>query len=104
MTKIHTTVEQAVLLLENPESEIWKDILGREGLYQISSFGRVKNLLRYTNYKHRIGNKILKHRINHDGYPCVMFGRKLFRTHRLVAIAFHDNPLNLPEVNHINGI
>ena len=81
--------------------EQWKDIIGYEGLYQISNYGRVKSL----NY-HRSGKEqILK--------PHLWGKKKYFiiglykdgkchqiTIHRLVAQSFLDNPKNLPCVNH----
>ena len=74
--------------------EIWKDIKGYEGLYQISSHGRVKSLFRYK--------KILKPALQTKGYFYVSLCKpnKNFTIHRLVAEAFIPNPDNLPCVNH----
>ena len=83
--------------------EIWKDIQGYEGLYQVSNLGRVKSL----NY-HRSGKEcILKNCIHTNGYLFVNLcsKRKLVKTylvHRLVSQAFIENPKNLPQVNHID--
>lgn len=79
------------------KKEIWKDILGYEGLYQVSNFGRVKSL--------KFGKeRILKLIKDKDGYFIVNLYKnkkiKSFRVHRLVAEAFIDNPDNLPQVNH----
>ena len=88
--------------------EIWKDIKGYEGLYQVSSEGRVKILDRVTTGKggrkyHR-KERILKYRMTHDGYLQVGMsnkdGRKYLSVHRLVAKAFIKNPENKPQVNH----
>lgn len=77
--------------------EHWKDIQGYEGLYSVSDTGLVKT---------HIYNKILKPRIQ-DGYETVVLYRnkknKAFRVHRLVAMAFLDNPNNYEQVNHIDG-
>lgn len=91
--------------------EIWKDIEGYEGLYQISSLGNVKSLSRML--KHNKGGvkvkreTILKHQLT-SGYPsvCLYNGNRVKQAHihRLLAIAFIPNPDNKPEVNHINGI
>ena len=82
--------------------EIWKDIQGYEGKYQVSNLGRVKSL----NYKNYEKERILKYGINTQGYLivclCVNKQRKIFAVHRLVSQAFIDNPNNLPQVNHID--
>ena len=75
--------------------EIWKDIKGYEGKYQISNLGKVKSL---------IGNsKILKPEIRTGYYSVSLMKNKkkhYYRIHRLVAEAFIPNPNNLPMVNH----
>lgn len=86
-------------------AEIWKDVQGYEGLYQVSNLGRVKSLIRgYYWQKERI----LKPRKNHDGYLrftlCKDGKTKTFYIHRLVAVAFIPNPENKPQIDHINAI
>ena len=80
--------------------EIWKDIAGYEGLYQVSNLGRVKSLGNNKNSK----EKILKPFFNRDGYLLVNLCKegksKQYRVHRLVAQAFILNPEDKPEVNH----
>ena len=95
--------------------EIWKDIIGYEGLYQVSNFGRVKSLDKimfvYGCQKDPIQaikkGKILTPRKNSDGYDKVSLTKnkvaKEYFIHRLVAICFLDNPNNYEEVNHIDG-
>ena len=86
--------------LKNNMEEIWKDIVGYEGLYQVSNLGRVKSL----NYKCTKSEKILKTHPQRWGYLLVKLSykdkAKDFQVHRLVASAFLDNPNNLPQVNH----
>lgn len=82
---------------KNLYQEIWKDIEGYEGLYQVSNFGRVKSL--YFGKE-----KILKQSKHKDEYLQVSLSRngkkKTFTIHKLVALAFIPNPDNLLEVNH----
>lgn len=85
--------------------EIWKDIKGYEGLYQISSLGRVKSLKRIDYIGRARKEKILKYGIR-NGYPYVVLccenRKKKYSIHRLVAEHFIDNPLNKSQIDHIN--
>lgn len=93
------------------KTEIWKDIVGYEGYYQVSNLGRIRSLDRTVtsrNTTRTIRGKILKPKINSiNGYNSVMLGMsgvaKYVRVHRVVAQSFIDNPDNKPEINHING-
>ena len=86
--------------------EIWKDIKGYKGLYQVSSLGRVKSLPRDRGNQYSYKTIFLKPRVDKDGYLHVTlrFKGKCKSTsiHRLVAQAFIPNPENKSQVNHID--
>ena len=86
--------------------EEWRDIDGYEGLYQVSDQGRVKSLERKDCLGRIVKERTLKAVVRHDGYVGVnlYFGGKpkTVKVHRLVCQAFHDNPDNKSDVNHIN--
>ena len=88
--------------------EIWRDITGYEGYYQVSSEGRVKSLERKNNYGRTVKERILKPAFDGWGYLvvtlCAGGKRKNLMVHRLVCEAFNDNRDEKPEVNHINEI
>lgn len=89
-------------------NEIWKDIEGYNGLYQISNLGRVKSLGR-RGKGCSLEDRILKHAINKDGYHLVNLKdinhvAKWFTVHRLVAIHFIPNPNDYKEINHKDEI
>lgn len=91
------------------QKEIWRDVVGYEGLYQVSSLGRVRSCERIVKRKD-YGDvlrpqQILKQYDNGIGYLRVVLydnghkKRKLY-VHRLVASAFVKNNLGLPNINH----
>jgi hypothetical protein len=93
--------------------EKFKDIIGYEGLYQISNLGNVKTLKKIINRGDKMKTyfrkeKMLKLTMNKSGYWYVNLScndvSKRISIHRLVAINFIDNLENKPQVNHINGI
>lgn len=97
--------------------EIWKDIEGWQGYYQVSDLGRVRSLERFntltrngTTFKSFIEGKILKISNDKVGYKIISLEssqkkfKKTYKIHRLVSIHFIPNPENKPMVNHINGI
>ena len=97
------------LSLEDMEGEVWKDVVGYEGLYQVSNLGRVKSLDRYviiSDIPRYRKSKIRVQMPSHNGYRRVQVSKegktKYFFVHVLVALAFIPNPENKPEIDHIN--
>lgn len=90
--------------------EVWRDIDGYKGLYQVSNFGNVKSLDKKTKNKNGyriIKGKILKSKLDNHGYLRIGLTKnnkqKFYLIHRLVAIAFLPNQNNYPIINHIDG-
>lgn len=95
------------------EIEIWKDVIGYEGLYQISSLGNIKT------YDKKVWNvsankfsifksKVLKQKTTFSGYKRIGLVKnkkqKFYFIHRILAFAFIENTFNKPFINHIDGI
>jgi len=94
--------------------EIWKDVVGYEGSYQVSNFGGIKSLSRFMKYNNhgKVGYRLAKEIIKRpgktrNGYYMVSLYKndveKKCSVSRLVAIAFISNPENKRTVNHIDG-
>lgn len=87
--------------------EIWKDVVGYEGLYQVSNLGRVRSTDKYDRLGRFHTGKILAIKDNGAGYLTLPLNRdgkhKMMLVHRMVAKAFVDNPNGYPQVNHIDG-
>jgi hypothetical protein len=88
--------------------EEWRDIVGYEGLYEVSNTGLIRSvhrvIVRSTGNKHTVKPKILKPHPDKKGYlRTALSGKGKLRTvkvHREVAKAFHNNPHNKETVNH----
>ena len=98
------------LEVDTMREEVWKDIEGYEGYYQISNMGRVKSLKRTVwdkgGFYRTVAERILKVGKDGKGYSQVTLCKegkgKTYKVHRLVASAFCANPENYNEVNHIS--
>ena len=97
------------------KTEMWKSVIGYESRYEVSDLGSVRSSDRYSRHNtsktgfilHK--GQILKPYTSEKGYSKVDLGdgfgkRKSVSVHRLVAIAFIDNPMNYDQVNHIDGV
>lgn len=89
-------------------AEIWKDIRGYEGLYQVSNLGRIKSTspgLKFV--KGSPSELIMKQSLSSSGYLHVQLYKAhvpaTVLVHKVVAQAFIDNPEGKPEVNHIDS-
>ena len=87
------------------ESEIWKDVVGYEGLYKVSNKGNVHSVARKDSMGRKWGGVTLRPSHNNTGgYLSVDLykngTRKKKRVHRLVAEVFIPNPNNYSEINH----
>ena len=91
-----------------PENEVWKDIVGYEGFYQVSNKGNIYSVERLNSRGNRCGGRMLKPRCDKSGYLKVVLCKngimKSKTIHRLVAEAFIPNPNGLPQVNHIDEV
>lgn len=95
----------------NMKNEIFKDILGYEGLYQVSNMGRVKGCERVILMKNGtlryIEEKIITPKKRPRGYAFVALSKnatkKIHSVHQLVAKTFIKNPKKHKDINHING-
>lgn len=93
------------------KKEIWKDLVGYEGIYKVSSMGRVLTLEKeiLTGFGNCLfKEKILKPTLNENGYLIVNLTKdgkgKHVRVHRAVGMTFIPNPENKRTINHKNTI
>ena len=90
------------------DGEIWKDVVGFEGSYLVSNYGRIKSRMqtyrKWNDYFTETQSRILKGSIDRLGYTFVSLRKdgvsKKYSVHRLVALAFIPNPDNKDTVNH----
>lgn len=94
-------------------NEIWKQINGYEGLYEISNFGNVRSCERVVSHgkgssSRKLKSKLIRPWDDNHGYHSVSLSKngkvKKYKVHRLVAEAFIPNPEGKATVNHINEI
>jgi hypothetical protein len=99
--------------LESYPNEEWRDIPNYEGLYMVSSMGRIKSLERqvwceHNQCYHTIKEKIRKQPLDSKGYPKLTLSsngiKKTAKVHFLVSQVFIPNPENKPQIDHINTI
>ena len=88
----------------NTDEEVWKDVIGFEGIYKVSNVGR---LMRYKNSVNMPDRNILKGEVTVFGYRQYKLSldgmSRRMKAHRLVAQSFIPNPDNKPQVNHKDG-
>lgn len=86
------------------ESEVWKDVVGFEGLYQVSNKGNIYSVERRDSRGYRCGGRMLTPAYNSRGYLNVNLSKngksKTKKVHRLVAETFIPNPKGFLEINH----
>ena len=96
--------------MSSTESEVWKPVVGYEGLYEISDKGRVKRveqmITRSDGVTRRFDENIRKVSVSRKGYLRLMLSKdrvlKNHEVHRLMAEAFIPNPERHPMVRHLN--
>ncbi len=104
-----------ILFMDNKQYELdlkpqeqWRSIDGYEGMYEVSSLGRVRSLARKDSVGRTLPDKMLALPVNKPGYKLVGLCKNGVpikkQVGRLVAYAFIPNPLSLPQVNHKSGI
>ena len=97
------TNEEFIKSVSLPDEE-WRDVVGYEGIYMVSSLGRCISL-KYGKH-HIMKPNLTKARANYSryAYPLLIHNkRKMKKAHRMVAEAFIPNPNNYPQIDHIDG-
>ena len=84
-------------------TEVWKEVPGYEGTYEVSNLGRVKCLAAVSISGHQLKEKILKQTPNGDGHLQVGLRGRLHTVHSVVALAFiGPRPFDGAQVRHLN--
>ena len=90
------------------KGEVWRDVEGYEGQYQVSNKGNVHSVARIDSLGRKQGGRTLRPGYSTNGYPKVVLCKngkmKTKYIHRLVAEAFIPNPNNSPQINHIDEV
>lgn len=89
-------------------NELWKDIDGFNGRYQVSNFGRVRSTISWNGHKYVSKERILKPSMTTTGYHKIELiapngKKKSLKLHRVIASAFIPNPMGYPIINHKDG-
>lgn len=88
----------------NGIEEIWKEIEGYEGIYQVSNTGYIRRIADKDSWGRKRTPKTLNPRVDKKGYLHVALSkngiRREYKVHRIVAEAFIPNPKKFPQVNH----
>ena len=95
-------------------NERWRSIKGYEGIYEVSDYGRIRSIDRFVEIevrgrkiKKKYKSKIIKPSTINSGYQVVWLSKhgevSPFSVHRIVAIAYIENPNDYEDVNHKNG-
>lgn len=98
------------MAINSPDKELWKWVVGYEGLYMVSNHGRVmsvpKTIVKSNGRRQTCNGQMLKQALTTKGYPHIVLNKDGVGTskpiHRLVAEAFIPNEMGLPSVNHID--
>lgn len=87
--------------------EVWRDVKGLEGFYQVSNIGRIKSLVGWNGHKYVRREKIILPTPDKEGRMHIKlskFGEKInLKIHRIIAEAFIPNPNSYKVINHVDS-